>query len=153
MPSASEEEKYLESLNSAVQNARGALDAIKSQLGAETFDDNSHSKYLRTGRDPEMHAASREVANLYRSTSELVADLERRVASYEDTWRLDRQHEEDLRASLRIDRWKDWFQRYVRWTIGIFAAVTIYSTVVWMSEKTDFFKVPIRDILFYETTE
>jgi hypothetical protein len=49
------------------------------------------------------------------------------------------------RKADRTDMWILWGQKLIRWTAGIIVAVVLYSTVVWVSEKCEFIKIPIKD--------
>ena len=49
------------------------------------------------------------------------------------------------RKAVRGDMWILWGQKVIRWAIGVIVAVILYSAVVWMSEKCEFIKIPIKD--------
>lgn len=52
-----------------------------------------------------------------------------------------------IRKAERIDMWKLWRDKLGRWLLGGFAAITLYSALVLLSEKYEFFKVPVRDLV------
>lgn len=49
------------------------------------------------------------------------------------------------REAERKDMWILWGQKLIRWTLGVIVAVVLYSAVVWVSEKCEFIKIPIKD--------
>ncbi len=51
------------------------------------------------------------------------------------------------RKAERDDHWKLWFQKFIRWTAGIFGAVILYSTLVALSDWFSFIKIPVRDLV------
>lgn len=98
------------------------------------------------------------VENLIRQCVDMNARVRNTINNYEDTWRISLEKKEDensleldhakaTRRSERQDMWVSWFQKAIRWSLGVILAVLLYSMVVWMSEKTEFIKVPIKDWL------
>ena len=55
------------------------------------------------------------------------------------------------RKAERNDAWMLWRDKLIRWTAGITAAVLMYSTFVYLSEKVDFIKVPVHDLVTAKT--
>lgn len=49
------------------------------------------------------------------------------------------------RKAVRGDMWILWGQKLIRWTLGVIVVVVLYSAIVWVSEKYEFIKIPIRD--------
>lgn len=52
-----------------------------------------------------------------------------------------------IRKAERHDMWKLWSQKFIRWTLGVFGAVLLYSTIVSLANNFDFIKVPVRDLV------
>jgi len=69
------------------------------------------------------------------------------IKEYTRLWKVELAKKEDERNAERKYLWRLWGERLVRWTLGAFAAVLIYSCAVWASEHSEFIKVPIKDWL------
>ena len=58
----------------------------------------------------------------------------------------ERSNEKEKRKDDRIDQWKIWSQKTVRWAVGAFIAVLLYSTAAYFSDRENsFVKIPIKD--------
>jgi hypothetical protein len=64
---------------------------------------------------------------------------------YNDHW--DVRKEVNSRKAARRDMWWLWLQKLSRWSLGIFAAVFLYSILVAIADSWDFLHVPIRDLI------
>ncbi len=56
------------------------------------------------------------------------------------------------RKAERRDIWILWFQRTARWAAGILLFVLLYSLCVFASEKTNFIKIPVRDVITLDSS-
>ena len=52
-----------------------------------------------------------------------------------------------IRQAERIDQWKLWRDKFIRWSIGVVVAVFMYSMFVYASVEIDFIKIPVRDLV------
>ena len=52
-----------------------------------------------------------------------------------------------IKHAERIDQWKIWRDKLVRWTVGVSAAVLLYSLFVYVSGQFEFIKIPVRDLV------
>lgn len=52
-----------------------------------------------------------------------------------------------IREAERLDQWKLWRDKLARWFMGGSAALVLYSIFVALSEKWDFIKIPVRDMV------
>jgi len=77
----------------------------------------------------------------------LVHELDRYLKDYSGQWTIDQAKRADERRAERIHMWVLWGERLVRWSVGAFLAVLLYSGAVWLSDTVEFFKVPVRDWL------
>ncbi|MDA9352774.1 hypothetical protein N9Q86_02330 [Porticoccaceae bacterium] len=55
--------------------------------------------------------------------------------------------EKSSRRAERNDYWKLWSQRVLRALVSVGILVLAYSSLVWLSERYSFVKIPIRDLL------
>lgn len=55
--------------------------------------------------------------------------------------------EKNARKAERLDYWKLWSQRAIRALISAVILVSAYSSLVWLSERYGFVKIPIRDLV------
>ncbi len=52
-----------------------------------------------------------------------------------------------IKKAERIDQWRIWRDKLVRWTVGVSAAIFLYSLFVYLSGEIAFIKIPVRDLV------
>lgn len=56
------------------------------------------------------------------------------------------EEDEKFKKHQRKQKWFLWIQQIIRWILGAFLAVILYSFFVWLSEHFEVVKVPVRDL-------
>jgi len=96
---------------------------------------------------PEKSRPRHDVSNLVKTARILVDMVDKYRNDYEGAWKVDQQHEAAKRTDEENHKWKAWGFAMVRWAIGIVLAIVLYSALVFIDDKTDWIKIPIRDIV------
>lgn len=100
--------------------------------------------------------ATREVtpdfpANLVKDYIDTTNRLARLVMQFTENYQRNEVFEvsrqKAIRKAQRQDAWKLWAQRSIRWAVGGFFAVVVYSILVFVSEHWSFISIPVRDMI------
>ena len=124
--------KHLQDINSNLDHYK--IDPFSRGRGIGSLSTQFHKDPTGTGGLPLIEGFIME-------SIEIVEKLD----EYRSRSTLYLEHSKAQRKAERQDMWILWLQRLVRWTLGIIAAVVLYSALVWASEKDNFIKIPIKD--------
>lgn len=122
--------------------------AIKSTIHAEPF----------------KNSIPDDIAEVVIGAIDLTGYVKRQTIDYNEAWQINQQKKrEDHRQQIDLDKlerqaerhdmWKLWAHKTIRWALGGVTAVLLYSAAVWAAEKSDFIKVPIRDMVVENNNE
>lgn len=102
-------------------------------------------KYYESQDQANKNEISREITEFLRASSKAFDHPKTYFDNKESQNKLEAHMQSVLRANERKDMWKLWFHKLIRWTVGVFLTIFLYSLFVYLSEKIDFIKIPIKD--------
>ena len=147
--------KESELLFSDIRDKLHSFSITKSQLQKELSSDipSEHRSsedfvYLLQSRCERDSGFFLYISKLLVEASSLANQINFYTEDSQKDWQIQMIKNAQSRASERTDLWKLWFQKLIRWGLGVVAAVLLYSVLTWLSQITNgAIKLPFFDAL------
>ena len=155
---STKETTFFKDLASTLEAQRKALASINSNLRHYEIEEISAttgkgSLQKQFESNPKGVGAFGPIEDHIRESVKISESVDKYISDYLMEWNNEKIKAEELRKADRRSMWILWSQRLVRWALGGFVAVMLYSVVVWASEHSSFVKVPVRDLFHTQPSD